>query len=227
MKIYTKDKVINVNKDKYNRLDNGMTVTNEVYRYNNYVIKLFKKAEDELFYRYFVDCNLKLDVISVPYDLGYDKDNNFVGNLALYIDGIRNFNDYFNYLMHMNKEQLFSNLYMLKNDLEILSKYNIIARDLRVGNCVFKDNILHHVDYGNFLKNYNSENLDNKDLIDNSKFKNNLEFYNFIYNLLGGIYCNLKMPIPYWVFSKDDVFKEIENKMSNDEEFGNFVKRYK
>ena len=84
----------------------------------------------------------------------------------------------------MNKDQLLSNFYMLKDDLEKLGKYNILARDLRVGNCIFKDGILYHIDYGNFVRNYNLDNLKNEILIENSKFKNNLEFNNFIRSFL-------------------------------------------
>lgn len=225
MNIYIGDKVVKIN--KHQRIDSGITITNNVFRYGNYVIKLFKGVEDELFYRYFIDCDLKLNVISVPCDLGYDKEDNFVGNLSLYVDGIRDFNMYFNSLLHTNKEQLLSNLYMLKSDLEMLSKCNIIARDLRVGNCVFKDDILYHIDYGNFLRNYNNDELDNEVLIENTRFKNNLEFNNFIYNLFGSIYFNSKLSIPYWILSKDNVFKEIEEKMGVDEQICEFVKRYK
>ena len=72
MNLYIGDKYFNYNESKLQRLDNGKSTTNLVYRNGNKVIKIFKSTVDEEFYKYFVNEKLKLKVISAPMDLLYN-----------------------------------------------------------------------------------------------------------------------------------------------------------
>ena len=94
MNLYVGNKVVNFNEEKLERLDNGKSVTNIVYRNGNEVIKIFKKNEDEEFYKYFTDCKFKLNVISTPVKLLYDKNKKIVANTSVYREGFRDFKLY-------------------------------------------------------------------------------------------------------------------------------------
>mgnify|MGYP003302461873 CR=1 FL=1 len=213
MKVYIGDKVVKT--DKLERLDNGTTVTNKVYKYGNNVIKIFHGNEDELFYRYFVDCNLKLNVISTPIDLVYNKKNEFIGNTSKYIDGL-DLTDNLDVISDLTKKQLLLNLNMLKYDLLLLKKYKISTIDLRVGNCIYKDGILYHVDYGGFRYISNISKIDYKK-----------EFDRFICDLFSKSYQKNKLCIPRWIINNNDKINIINEKMNEYETVGEFIKRYK
>lgn len=191
MNLYIGNKVVKYNENKMERLDNGKSVTNIVYRNGNEVIKIFKKNEDEEFYKYFVDCKFKLKVISTPLRLLYDENKILTANTSIYRDGINKFQYYYHYLINMHKDELLQNFDLLYGDIQALGAKEIKVCDLTLFNCIFKDGILYHIDYGSFKKSRNAIKIN--DAMYNSFVKEVLRRVSFLQN--GGY--------PDWVLKED------------------------
>lgn len=214
MNLYIGNKYFNYNESKLQRLDNGKSITNLVYRNGNKVIKIFKSTVDEDFYKYFVNEKLKLKVISTPIDLLYNDSKELVANTSIYRDGISKFKDYYKYLSNMYKEEFMKNFNLLYEDIELLSKKEIMVCDLTLFNCVFKDGILYHIDYGSFKKS-------------RSASKVNEAMYNmFVLCLLKRICFLEKGYIPEWVLSTNRL-DFLKKNMKENDKVKEFVKRIK
>ena len=212
MNLYIGDKVLKINENSLERLDNGKSVTNKVYRNGNEVIKIFKKVVDEEFYKYFSEGNFKLNVISKPNKLLYDENKRIIANTSIYRDGFRDFKAYYYFLLNMNKDDFLRNFTLLYDDIKILGDKGIMVCDLTLFNCVFKDGILYHIDYGSFRKSREAIKI------------NKVMYESFVECVLKRISFLQKGYYPEWVLSSDRL-EILENNMSKNETVKEFVKR--
>lgn len=157
--LYNKKKTFYIGNDKLkidlSNLDClGYGATNYVYRYNENVLKINHKIDDDITnFQYLKDADLNLKLISIPTQIIYNKDSEFVGTVAKYIDGISKKEEYLELLLNMNNRQLLENIIILKRDLDVLTKNKITAYDLSLNNIVISNSQIHHIDYGCFFRN--------------------------------------------------------------------------
>lgn len=177
MKIYVgENRVVKIDKRKCERLDDGRTSTNEVYRIGNDVYKFFHSHIDEgkkhMIYKnqYFLDCHMDLKVIKMLDNLIYNKNRTCIGTHATYVDGINDAQKFIPYILKMKKNEFLESFYLLESDLEQLTKHKIAAYDLYPYNSILKNGILYHIDYGYF--NFCNNPLKNKQLLDEYIYMN-------------------------------------------------------
>ena len=159
MKIYVGDsKLVKIDKRRCERLDDGKTSTNEVYRNGKDVYKFFHTHLDEgrsftiNKNQYFLDFNMDLKVIRMLDALIYNSSKKCIGTHTTYVDGISELNKIIPCLLEMKKNQFLESFYLLEKDLDVLTKNKIAVYDLLPYNSILKKGILYHIDYGYFEK---------------------------------------------------------------------------
>ena len=219
MKIYVGDsKPVKIDKRRCERLDDGKTSTNEVYRNGKDVYKFFHSYLDEgrnftiNKNQYFLDCKMDLKVIMMLDNLIYNSSKKCIGTHTTYVDGIRELEKIIPVLLEMKKNQFLESFYLLEKDLEVLTKNKIAVYDLLPYNSILKKGILYHIDYGYF------ERCDNPN-------KNICLMDEYIQELLDNIYEYLGYKVDTVHLLSNNLFDYLKKDMNEGETVKEYVKK--